>query len=98
MAHNEAYAHELLGKIYTALNNYTNHSVSEYIEKCFMIQASQKKDGIKVFYRGVNQVYSGGTPHKPSIYYFEKRIQNEDRIYREALSLFPELLEQKQPA
>ncbi|MCL2070531.1 MAG: FRG domain-containing protein [Treponema sp.] len=68
-------------------------SVSEYIEKCFSNPAL-KKDKTQVFYRGVNQIYS--EPHKPSIYYDDGLIENEDIIFKEAISFFPhELLAQK---
>jgi hypothetical protein len=68
-------------------------SVAQYIEKC-LSNPSLGKRSDRIFYRGVRSVYPGN-PHKPSIYYSQKRIENEDRMFKEALAFLPELLEQK---
>jgi hypothetical protein len=66
------------------------HSVGDFIEKCFS-NPVLKKSEMQVFYRGVNQIYRE-TPHIPSIYYPGGFIENEDKIFKEALSFFPEEL------
>ena len=66
------------------------HSVGEYIEKCFS-NPVLKKNETQVFYRGVNKIYRE-TPHIPSIYYPGGFIENEDKIFKEAISFFPEEL------
>ena len=71
----------------------TIDSVGEYIEKCFS-NPSLKKNDMQIFYRGVGEVFPN--PHIPSIYYNNGLIENEDIIFKEALSFFPdELLAQK---
>jgi hypothetical protein len=70
------------------------NSVDEYIKECFSTNKLLKKNETQVFYRGVNQIYP--EPHKPSIYYPGGFIENEDIIFKEAISYFPEeLLAQK---
>jgi len=69
-------------------------SVDEYIKECFSTNKLLQKKETQVFYRGVNQIYP--EPHKPSIYYPGGFIENEDKIFKEAISYFPEeLLAQK---
>ena len=65
-------------------------SVTEYIDKCLSNPSLQKTD-TRIFYRGVHRIFRE-SPHKPSIYYTDERIKNEDRIFKEALSFLPELL------
>lgn len=69
----------------------TIRSVSEYIEKCFSNSAF-KKDEPLIFYRGVNMEYPRETRHVPSIYFQRSLIENEDKIFKEFLSIFPETL------
>jgi len=72
----------------------TIHSVGEFIEKCFS-NPMLKKSEAQIFYRGVNKIFTA-TPHIPSIYYQGSYIKNEDKIFKEAISFFPEeLLAQK---
>ena len=71
----------------------TIHSVGEYIEKC-LANPALKNDGLQVFYRGVTRMYPN--PHRPSIYYQNGLIENEDKIFKDAISYFPnELLAQR---
>jgi hypothetical protein len=72
------------------------NSVAKYIKVCFSNPVLQKDD-TQVFYRGVNDIFLN-TPHIPSIYYKTNPglIRNEDRIFKDALTFFPEeLLAQK---
>lgn len=72
----------------------TIRSVGEYIEKCFDNPVLKNED-IQVFYRGVSPIFRQ-TPHIPSIYYQKHLIENEDKIFKEAISFFPnELLAQR---
>jgi hypothetical protein len=63
-------------------------SVSEYVEKCLSSPILEKED-LQVFYRGTPQIYRD-TVHIPGIYYLKNYIKDEDKIFREMLSFFPE--------
>lgn len=50
-----------------------------------------KRDGLTVFYCGVNKIYPAETRHIPNLYYPPNRFyENEDKIFKEVISLFPE--------
>jgi len=63
------------------------HSVRKYIEKCIP-NPLPKNNEKQVFYRGTNKEFPD--PHKPSIYHDTGYIENEDIIFKEALSFFPD--------
>jgi hypothetical protein len=71
-------------------------SVSDFMARCFA-NPLLKKDGVSVFYRGVNKIYPAETRHIPGLYYPPNRFyEHEDEIFRETVSIFPdELLAQK---
>jgi hypothetical protein len=65
-------------------------SISGYLEKCFA-NPLLKKDGVTVFYRGVNRQFSKETRHIPGLYYPPNTFyEKEDVIFREVVSIFPE--------
>jgi hypothetical protein len=65
-------------------------SISGFLEKC-LANPLLKKDGVTVFYRGVNTKYPSKTCHIPGLYYpANKFYEKEDVIFREVVSVFPE--------
>jgi hypothetical protein len=67
-------------------------SISGFMEKCFD-NPLLKKDGVTVFYRGVNEIFPRETRHIPSLYYPSNRFyEHEETIFKEAVSVFPDEL------
>jgi len=70
-------------------------SVSDFMTKCLGNPLLQK-EGITVFYRGVNRIFRQN-PHIPSLYYPpNKYYEHEKEIFNEVISIFPdEMLRQE---
>jgi hypothetical protein len=68
----------------------TIESISGFLEKCFA-NPLLKKDGISVFYRGVNRKFPDVTRHVPGLYHPPNRFyKKEDIIFKEVVSVFPD--------
>jgi hypothetical protein len=71
-------------------------SVPDFLSKCLK-NAPPDKEGVSVFYRGINMIPPKGKEHLPSLYHAKGNLyEHEDDIFNEIISVFPEqMLAQK---
>jgi len=74
----------------------TISSVGDFIKKSFELHLNKEGVENEIFHRGVNKIFEDEKLHRPSIYYKEALVENEDKIFREIVARFPnEMLEKK---
>jgi hypothetical protein len=65
-------------------------STGDFMARC-LANPLLKKEGVTVFYRGVNKIYPAETRHVPSLYYPPDRFyEHEEDIFNETVSIFPD--------